>query len=407
MGRTTLVIRRNKANIKGQCVIYVRYTHMSRTTYFSTGQMINPEDWNDEKSEVRKNRGSKFLNDLLKKHLVGIEDIKIQLLLKDIEPTIEEVKNTFIEKCKPQRSSKLDFFDYENEYLDYKQNTQGVSPRSMRLIRSFFNHMRNFEKYRPRKVYFRNIDESFHDEYVGYFFNVLNSSPNTIGGQIKFLKTYLSWTVSSGYNNFEKFRTFVKPKSSPEIIALTMEELSQLFKYDFSSNKRLERVRDMFILACSTGMRYSDFSRLTSNNIQGDMINIRMKKTKRIISIPLTDYSKFILKKYNYNLPKISNQNFNGFLKEAGKVAGLINPREITTYKGNKEKVENIPLYELLRSHIGRKTFVSLSLNKMSPRDVMAISGHRDFSTFEKYVTSSPKRLKQEMNKTWQLNEDE
>lgn len=406
MARTKLIIRPNKANTKGQCVIYVRYTHMSRTTYFSTGQMINKVDWNNEKCEVRKNRGSNFLNDLLKKHLVGIEDIKTQLLLKDVEPTIEEVKDRFTEKCKPQRSNKLDFFDYEKEYLDFKQNTQGVSPRSMRLMRSFFNHMRKFEKYRFRKIFFRNINDEFYDEFKSYFFKVLDSSPNTVGGQIKFLKTYLGWTVFAGYNTFERFRTFVKPKSTPEIIALTIEELNQLFSYDFSSIKRLERVRDVFILACSTGMRYSDFSRLTANNIQGGMINIRMQKTKRIISIPLTDYSKIILEKYNYDIPKISNQNFNEFIKEAGEMAGLINPREITTYKGNKEKVESIPLCNLLRSHIGRKTFVSLSLNSMSPRDVMAISGHRDFSSFEKYVTASPKRLKQEMNKTWSIKKN-
>ena len=92
-------------------------------------------------------------------------------------------------------------------------------------------------------------------------------------------------------------------------------------KLDF---KRLERVRDVFLLGCYTGMRYSDFKRVRASNVTNNLITIREVKDKtKTLEIPMTDKIRAILNKYNLELPVISEQKFREYLKEIFKIAGF------------------------------------------------------------------------------------
>ncbi len=402
MASTKIIIRPKKVNKDGLCLIYILYTHWSKLAHFSTHEKVPPKFFNQQVGQVKKSyRGYTKINDVINQYRNKVESIRMNLILSEIDPTVDLVKKEY-EKSKITKPTSKDFFDCEDEFLEYKKEVQGLAHGSMKHLRSFFNHMRKFSK-THFKVSFAKIDDSFYDELLNYFYEDLESSPNTVSCQIKMLKTYLSYCTKRGYNKNIEYTYFKKPSSQLEIIALSKEEMDQFFQYDLSSYPRLERVRDLFIMMCATGLRFSDLSNLSREHIYKDQINIRQKKTKALISIPLNQYSTHVLVKYNYELPRISNQNFNIYIREAGELAGLDNLREITRHKGRDQIVEKLPLHRLLRSHIGRKTFVSISLNQMSPRDVMAVTGHKDFGSFEKYVTASPKRLKEEINKLWKI----
>jgi len=116
-------------------------------------------------------------------------------------------------------------------------------------------------------------------------------------------------------------------------------------------------------------------------------------------------------------LPVISNQKLNQYLKgwqEKGKdgilkhnkglceIAGINESIEIVRYRGTQREAIVYPKYELIGVHTGRKTFATLSLEKgMSSEEVMAITGHKDYKSFKRYVKITEQRKKVVMIKAW------
>jgi integrase len=129
-----------------------------------------------------------------------------------------------------------------------------------------------------------------------------------------------------------------------------------------------------------------------------------VKKTKELLTVPLTSYSKEILKKYTTHnpLPMISNQKLNDYVKELCQFAGFTEPVEIVRFRGAKREAVTYPKHELIGMHTGRKTFATLSLEKgMSAEEVMSITGHRDYKSFKRYVNITEQRKKIVMSQAW------
>ena len=183
-------------------------------------------------------------------------------------------------------------------------------------------------------------------------------------------------------------------------MVLTQNEIIQLYKFVFQ-NSKLERVRDVFVFACLTGMRYSDFKRVSKSNIQNDYILLRETKDKsKHLTIPLTPISKSILQKYDYKLPTISDQKFRDYIKEACKAVGFTQIVTSTKRIGNDIIETKQPKHERISTHTARRSFITVMLNKGTPSKViMNITGHKSIKTFNSYyrpsVTDSQKFMKQ------------
>ena len=103
-------------------------------------------------------------------------------------------------------------------------------------------------------------------------------------------------------------------------------------------------------------------------------------------------------------MPVISNQKTNEHLKELGKLEGIEidEPIVLTKFRGTKEIQIKKPKYEFLSSHTARRTFVTLSLEKgMRPETVMSITGHKEYSTFKKYIKITNKVKLVELKRIW------
>ena len=113
---------------------------------------------------------------------------------------------------------------------------------------------------------------------------------------------------------------------------------------DLSGNPSLDRVRDLFLVGCYTGLRFSDFSRLTPKNIADGFIEIEQSKTGDSVVIPVHSVIKKIIKKYNGLPPTISNQKFNTYLKDICETVPSLKGHRIKDY--NKSRKENNCKYE-------------------------------------------------------------
>ena len=176
---------------------------------------------------------------------------------------------------------------------------------------------------------------------------------------------------------------------------MTWEELTKLREFEIPPAKQsLDRVRDVFLFQCFTGLRYSDVYNLRRSDIKEDHIEVTTIKTSDSLVIELNKHSKAILEKYqdvvfehDKALPVITNQKMNEYLKELAELAGINEPIRQTYYKGNERIDEVTPKYALLGTHAGRRTFIcnALALG-IPPQVVMKWTGHSDYKAMKPYI---------------------
>ena len=186
-------------------------------------------------------------------------------------------------------------------------------------------------------------------------------------------------------------------------IALSKDDIDQLSGVDLSNNSRLERVRDIFLVGCYTGMRYSDFKRIKASNISDNLITIREVKDKsKTLQIPITDRVRDILDKYNMELPVISEQKFRDYLKEVFKLAGFTKLSTRSKKIGKRVYEEEVPMYELISTHTARRSFITIMLNSGVPdKAIMKITGHKSINNFQVYYRPSNEVLSDFMSDVW------
>ena len=240
---------------------------------------------------------------------------------------------------------------------------------------------------------------------MSYYINDLQNINNTFHNAVKLFKSFLNWATERGYNNLLEYKKFKTKGTENEVVYLTEQELLRLFNLDLSGNPRLEKVRDVFCLACFTGQRFSDVSKLKAEHIRNGKWYLHTQKTKDLIEIPLNDYALEIVQKYFDNglqFPVITNKFSNRCLKELGQIAEIVEPITIVRYKGAERLEHTKPKYELIGTHTARRTFVTLSLEKgLRQEIVMSVTGHKDYRTLKKYIKISDNVKEQEMKKVW------
>jgi integrase len=156
----------------------------------------------------------------------------------------------------------------------------------------------------------------------------------------------------------------------------------------------LERVRDVFLIGCYTGLRFSDLSKLNKENITNDnTIKIKTIKTDKWIEVPIHPFVREIFMKYNYQLPKTpTNQKFNDYVKLVAKRAEIKELVTLERSKGNFIIGQTIEKYELVTSHTARRSFATNAfLADMPSISIMKITGHKTESAFMRYIKMSSK----------------
>jgi integrase len=163
---------------------------------------------------------------------------------------------------------------------------------------------------------------------------------NTVGKILKNLKIFLRDCARKNIIDPIDTSDFKVYQEEVENIYLTENEINTIYNLDLSHEKDRERIRDLFVLGCYTGLRYSDLSSIKPANIKGDFINLRQGKTMNHVVIPINDTAKKIIRKYNGGIPEgIHMNDFNKLIKGIAEEAG-INEEIIITQKRGAEMQE-------------------------------------------------------------------
>ena len=389
--------------------IRMRVNFASQRIEFTTGYRIDVAKWDGDKQRVKNGCTNKLkqsaseINAALLGYYTELQEIFKRFEVAEIMPSPAEVKEAFNNRHGQNEKTELASADTSNVPSNFyeafddfvrvcgRQNNWTHSP--IEKFAAVKNHLKNFRS----ELSFDFFDEEGLTEYVQYLRDVREMRNSTIGKQLSFLKWFLRWSFKQGMHSNNAYDTF-KPKlkdTQKKIIFLTWEELNKLREFKIPPTKQaLERVRDVFLFQCFTGLRYSDVFNLRRSDIKGDHIEVTTVKTSDSLIIELNDHSKAILEKYkdvkfenDKALPVITNQKMNDYLKEVAELAEINEPVRQTYYKGNERIDEVTPKYALLGTHAGRRTFIcnALALG-IPPQVVMKWTGHSDYKAMKPYI---------------------
>lgn len=302
--------------------------------------------------------------------------------------------------------------DYLIDYIDYyaivKHNE--IKPSSHKKIRVYQNLLKRFESYSKEKYLIKDVNESFQKEFDKYCISD-GYANNTISRCIKFIKYVCNHAKNNGIETHPQLQALKKKTQEIIKISLTEDEINLIQNVELKEDY-LINARDWLIISCETGQRVSDFMRFDKNMIRIDdgveLIEFSQIKTLENMSIPLNSKVLNILKFRNGDFPrKISAQKYNKYIKEVCEKAGITaliegSKKDIHT---NRKITGKFPKWELVSSHIGRRSYATNYFGKIPTSLLMYATGHRTERQFYDYVGKKDTNMAHQLNSYYkQLN---
>jgi len=411
MATIKIIVRREKGQLKlnqrGQVLLFIQYVHDGKAVLFSTETKIEPEflKFNgmdiDQRNPIKKTLpGFSTKNSNILKLVQKIDQIKDRLINQDKIPSSGEVKKLYEEKHTPQKPVINDFFTLFDQFISDCKATKARN--TIKQYITCINHLKAYQTFSKRKITFDNINLPFYDHFQSYLIQEVGLANNSIGTQIKDLKAFLNYVKRRGVVISADLSEFKILREKPVIIYLSQKEVEILYSLDFKNSPSLEKSRDLFILQAQTGLRYSDLSRLGIEHLDGNMLRLKAHKTKKDIKVPLTPIASTILKKYNFELPVLSEPKQNKHIKQVCKAAGFKQKIEIPSYHGGSKTYRTFEKWELITTHIAVKTFIThCGELGISPKVVSEITGKTVKVIIEHYYGTNDKIIESEMEKAF------
>lgn len=401
MPEAKFVLKEPKADKK--TLIYLFYNYNNQRLKFSTGEKIDPVFWNFTKQRVKET--SKFpqypeFNQRLRNIETAVNNCYRRLFNDNIFISPEILKKELLDELDDEKlvTKQVDFLEWIKSEIEILKLSQKIG--SIQVYNALLKHLTEFSIKKKNKLSFENISIDFYEQFKDYLINDKKLLNNTFGKQIKTLKTFLNLATEKGVNKnlTYKSRLFKAPQEPIDHIYLTNDELEKIYKMDFLEKKYLERVRDLFLIGCYTGLRFSDFTQLKKENLvetkNGFVFDVLTNKTGERVIIPIKPVVKTVWDKYNGHLPRaISNQKMNEYLKELGELAGISQMVIIKKTSGLDIREKICPKFELISTHTARRSFATNTfLAGMPAISIMKFTGHKTESSFMKYIKVSQER---------------
>jgi len=389
-GTITFILKDKRS--KGETPVNLMFWYNQLRMKLSTGEKIRPKYWN------KKNHRAKLIKDFPESENFNTRlDNQERNVMSAVRDHLNENKTILPKKLreeltnvlrpKPQQES-LTFFPAIQEYID----ATNKAPRTKLSYGTTLNVLKEYQKTLKSPLTFESVNMDFYEDFVKYLAEIQKFARNTIGDHIKKIKVFMNYANDKGYttNKGHEHRKFQTINETTETIYLSDNDLITLYNKDLSNNPRLDRVRDLFIIGCYTGLRFSDLSQLTPDKFtqNGTRLKIKTVKTGEIVVIPLHWTIKEILQKYNGEIPRaLSNQKMNEYIKEVAELAKINERITITKTKGGLNYSKTFEKHQLVTVHTARRSFATnMFLAEVKTISIMKITGHRTERAFMKYI---------------------
>lgn len=295
------------------------------------------------------------------------------------------------------------------EYIDFyvADKKSEVTKSTLAKVGVNKNLLIKFKKDKKHSLSIKDVNNQFKIDFETYCLGK-GYAPNTIARALRFIKTLCRHAQNNGLEVSYQLNN-IKPKyEKTESIYLTFEELEQIEKTS-DLPEYLENAKDWLIISAYLGQRISDFLNFTSDMIRYEdgnpLLEFTQKKTGKLMTIPVHHKVIEILNKRNGQFPRrISDVNYNLYIKEVCKRAGLTQmvkgSKKIETAPNSKQYRKETGMYqkwELVTSHIGRRSFATNFYGKIPTTYLIYITGHSTEQMFLTYIGKSNKDLAKEV----------
>jgi len=389
-------VRPKKVRKDGSVPIEVTITLNGERASFSTGKKINVEDWDFSKQKIKgSNEQAKLLNIQILQIKNTIYKKESELLDRGYIITAELLKDAFFNKIEAIQTKTL--FQIWDEYLSSieKMVGNGISKATYYI----YDHTRRLlveyiqEKYKRKDMHLLELNYSFMSDFDVFLRTVYKQKINTTTKHLKALKRVVNIALANKYILIDPFMNYKVEREEVDKVFLTEEEMRKIINKDFPI-LRLERVRDIFIFSCFTGLSYSDVKTLDESHFVKDdegrvWIKKHRVKTGVLSRIPLLPIPKLILEKYKGGeklLPVVDISSTDAYLKEIADLCGI-----------NKR----------ISFHTARYTFattVTLT-NRISIEVVSKMMGHTNTRMTAHYAKIVDKYIGEEMDRLEEIYE--
>ncbi len=415
-----------RSNVSTLAPVYMRFTNDRKANFIiRTPYRMPPDYWNVEKQEF--NKIKLYTDAFTELDKVNIEGKFIelkQLIFKESvnRPVTKEwlldLVNNSYQKEPPSAPNTLN--QYIDRFISEAKNGSRLTEKKSRFSYSYTHSLTGFQAQfnvyqgiytdkqlealkecgeTPRTRHVLNFDDitiDFYNDFIRFFYGK-KYSPNTVGKHIKSLKTIMQMAKDEGlHKNAETTRRSFKSISSPvETIYLTESEIQKIYELKLSTLPEYDLARDVFLVGCYTGQRFSDYSRINPENIRTlengkRVIDLNQQKTGERVTIPIRHELESILKKYNYRLPKTYGQKVNKRIKDIAADAGITDMVEFESNRGGMRFKTKARKCDLVVTHTARRSgCTNMYLAGIPSIDIMKISGHKTESEFLKYIRVS------------------
>lgn len=388
-------LRRARTSKKGYAPIQARITTNGISKDINIQCSVPPEIWDSEKEgAIGKSPLSHQINSYLMDYRIKILDIRRELLAKGYEGNAIEIKEKLLNKSQSARM----LLDEFSKYCEKRQKEVGINITQLtankyhRLLRYMKEYVR--EKYLQDDILLSAVNYEFIDGLNVYIQTAHKCHHNGAVNLLSRLKNFILYALRNDWIDKNPFVNYkLSEKQFKQKAILEKFELDAIINKPMP-NDRLDRIRDVFVFACFTGLSFSDLAHLRDEHITTDQNGIKWihkprEKTAIISSVPLLSYPLELLEKYKKKglnrgllLPIPSNQKMNAYLHEIATICNI-----------NKH----------LTTHCARHSFATLAVEYGMPIDVLAkILGHSDTNMTRHYAKFSRQLIGREMLKLGQ-----
>ncbi len=432
----TIRYRINENSKSNPTKIYVRFRGENFDCEAPTDILVYKKDWSISKQKLKATSNldtqrikiNNQLDDLKKQINDSFNDDYTNGVKIDTN-WLKEIINNFHNQpteSKNQRNVNLlrDYAKIYIENLQHKRNKRTGQSLKKRTIQDYQNSVEKiiqFEKHKKVNSKLDAINLKYHRDFINYLRSIDLLGENTIGGIITNLKTILKDADINGLKVCKDYKTdeFYSPSFKPKDIYLDEIEIEKIRNHNFETDSYLDNARDWLIIGLWTGLRVSDLLILTARDLKGNYIDNTNFKTNIPVTIPIHPHVKEILNKRNGEFPRpITEQKFNEYIKEVTQIVGLdektdgakimlvtdIDGKPILNHLGKKvyRKQQGVfPKYELVTTHICRRSFASNLYGKIDTLTIMKITGHQTEKQFLSYIKITPKHHAEKLSQWW------
>jgi integrase len=369
-----------------------------------TDLFINVKDWSENKNLPKPTTSTnKNLTSKLEKLKTFILDKFNNANSKGIETKKEWLEfniDLFFERITENKQSEL-LTDAIQSIIDEAPTRKngkggiGLSKSRVNAYNSLKNILTDYQKQKSFKV--KDVNVKFAKDFLKHLLNTKKYQKSYALKKIADLKTVCNDASFYGIETSTQLKKIDSTKTKNEnILYLNPKEL-QAIEDVVLLNDALKNARKFLLLGCNIGQRGGDLLNLNETNFitrNGlEVIELKQQKTDKNVTIPVLEKTKEIIKS---GLPyKISIQKFNKHIKEICKLAEInemIEDSKITVIekgKGNKEKrkVSGVyPKWELMASHVCRRSFCSNLYGILPTPLIMSISAHSSEINLRNYI---------------------